>query len=111
MLRRFGSVCGLLGSLSAASAFASSAGDRPLLEELVVRAHPLPTEQLAQSYRVVEGDELLRRMDSTLGAVVGQMPGVTTTFFGQAVGRPVIHGLGGIRVRVMEDHIASLDAS
>lgn len=82
-----------------------------MLEEIVVHAHPLPTEQLAQSYRVVDGDELLRRMDGTLGAVVGQLPGVTTTFFGQAVGRPVIHGLGGTRVRVMEDHIASLDAS
>jgi iron complex outermembrane receptor protein len=82
-----------------------------VIEEVVVRAHPLPTDQLAQSYRVVDGAELLRRLDSNLGAVVGQLPGVSTTSFGQAVGRPVIHGLGGTRVRVMEDHIPSLDAS
>ncbi len=81
------------------------------IEEVIVRAHPLPTDQLAQSYRVVEGAELLRRLDANLGAVVGQLPGVSTTSFGQAVGRPVIHGLGGTRVRVMEDHIPSLDAS
>lgn len=82
-----------------------------VIEEVIVRAHPLPTDQLAQSYRVVEGAELLRRLDANLGAVVGQLPGVSTTSFGQAVGRPVIHGLGGTRVRVMEDHIPSLDAS
>lgn len=82
-----------------------------IVEEVIVRAHPLPAEQLAQSYRVMTGDELTRNLDSTLGATVGRLPGVTTTFFGQAVGRPVIRGLGGPRVRVMEDHIASLDAS
>jgi iron complex outermembrane receptor protein len=109
--RSFASAVAIVGSFSSLGAFAHTGDSRPLLEEVVVRAHPLPTEQLAQSYRVVDGDELLRRMDGTLGAVIGQLPGVTTTFFGQAVGRPVIHGLGGTRVRVMEDHIASLDAS
>jgi iron complex outermembrane recepter protein len=111
---------GVVGLVYAAGALAQAAETRsphsPLsshgvLEEVVVRAHPLPTEQLAQSYRVLSGDELSRRLDASLGAVVGQLPGVSTTSFGQAVGRPVIRGLGGPRVRVMEDHIASLDAS
>jgi iron complex outermembrane receptor protein len=105
---------GILSLLCAAGALAQpTAVDAHggLLEEIVVRAHPLRAEQLAQSYRVLQGDELARSLDANLGAVVGQLPGVSTSFFGQAVGRPVIHGLGGARVRVMEDHIASLDAS
>jgi iron complex outermembrane receptor protein len=90
---------------------AAASASPHIVETVIVRAHPLPAEQLAQSYRVLSGDELARKLDGTIGSVVGQLPGVGTTSFGQAVGRPVIHGLGGPRVRVMEDHIPSLDAS
>lgn len=105
---------GMLALFCTAGALAQTSGSphsAAVIETIVVRAHPLAAEELAQSYRVLSGDELARNMDATLGAVVGRLPGVSTTFFGQAVGRPVIHGLGGPRVRVMEDHIPSLDAS
>ncbi len=99
-------VVGLMGTATALAAPTVSP-----LEEVVVRAHPLSGEGLAQPVDRLQGEALARNLAGSLGEVVSRQPGVSTTFFGQAVGRPVIHGLGGPRVRVMEDRIASLDAS
>ncbi len=99
-------IAGLMGTAAAVAAPTSSP-----IEEVVVRAHPLSGEGLAQPVDRLQGEELARNLAGSLGEVVSRQPGVATTFFGQAVGRPVIHGLGGPRVRVMEDRIASLDAS
>jgi iron complex outermembrane receptor protein len=102
---------GLLLAGAEVAEASSQASGRTIVEEIVVRAHPLSAEKLAQPFSVLDGDALMRNLDSTLGGVVAHQPGVASTFYGQAVGRPVIHGLGGPRVRVLEDRIPSLDAS
>ena len=95
-------------------AFAGEApdGDEPLvLEEIVVVGHPLSGEGLAQATDVVTGEELDRKAADSIGATVGNEPGIHNSSFGAAVGRPVIHGLDGARVRIMEDRIDTLDVS
>ncbi|MEM9741320.1 MAG: TonB-dependent receptor [Pseudomonadota bacterium] len=81
------------------------------IEEVVVRAHPLAANGLAQPIETLSGDELTRSLGSNVGETVGRLPGIHNAPFGQAAGRPVIHGLGGPRVKVMEDRIDSMDAS
>ncbi|MFW6093025.1 MAG: TonB-dependent receptor [Pseudomonadota bacterium] len=81
------------------------------IEEVVVRAHPLSAEGLAQPVDRLAGEALARAASPSIGETVARRPGVAATSFGPAVGRPVIHGLGGPRVRVMEDRISTLDAS
>ncbi len=81
------------------------------LEELTVIAHPLSGEGLSQAAVVLEGERLERRRQSSIGATVSGEPGIHSAAFGDAVGRPVVHGLSGARVRVMEDRIDALDAS
>ncbi len=81
------------------------------LEEIIVKAHPLSDKGLAQDVRVLTGDELASELQSSLGETVAGQPGVRSASFGGAVGRPVIHGLGGARVKTTEDRIDSLDAS
>lgn len=83
----------------------------PRLETVVVIAHPLSAEGLALSAEVLEGEELARSLQSSIGETVGQVPGVHGASFGQAASRPVIHGLSGPRVRVMEDRVDALDVS
>lgn len=81
------------------------------VEEITIRAHPLSAEGLAQPVNVLEGEALARQLAPSLGETVGRLPGIHSASFGPAVGRPVIHGLGGARVRVMEDRIDTMDAS
>ncbi|MEQ8483210.1 MAG: TonB-dependent receptor [Pseudomonadales bacterium] len=81
------------------------------IETVVVTAHPLSAEGLALSSEVLEGDNLTRQLQSSIGETVGALPGVHAANFGQAASRPVIHGLSGPRVRIMEDRIDALDVS
>lgn len=81
------------------------------LEEIIVVAHPLSKEGLAQASDVLGGAELDRKAAGNIGATVGNQPGVHNASFGVALGRPVIHGLDGARVRIMEDRIDTLDVS
>ena len=81
------------------------------IEEIFVRAHPLSAEGLAQPISVLTRDVLRRVVSPSLAETLRDIPGVHSSNFGQAVGRPVIRGLGGPRVKVMEDRIDSLDVS
>ena len=81
------------------------------IEEVIVRAHPLSGEGLAQATDVMEADELERKAVDNIGATVGSEPGIHNSPFGAGAGRPVIHGLGGARVRIMEEQIDTLDVS
>lgn len=81
------------------------------MEELTVTAHPLSAEGLAQAGLVVEGETLTRNLSANIGETLHRLPGVHNSSFGNAAGRPVIRGLSGPRVRIMEDRIDSLDVS
>ena len=81
------------------------------IEEIIVTAHPLSGDGLAQSSDVLQGDELERKVVDNIGATVGNEPGIHNSSYGAGAGRPVIHGLGGARVRVMEEQIDTLDVS
>ena len=81
------------------------------IEEVIVLAHPLGREGLAQASDVLEADELERKAVDNIGATVGNEPGIHNSSYGVGAGRPVIHGLGGARVRVMEEQIDTLDVS
>lgn len=112
---RIACMCALCASFSAGNLHAADAddanGQETFYEELVVTAHPLSSEGLAQPTTVLEGDELNRALAGTLGETLINKPGIHSATFGQAVGRPVIRGLSGPRVKVMEDRIDSLDVS
>ncbi len=82
-----------------------------LVEEILVLAHPLARDGLAQPSDVLEADELDRKVVDNIGATVGNEPGIHNSSYGAGAGRPIIHGLGGARVRVMEEQIDTLDVS
>ncbi len=100
----------LLLAVLAGSAVSANAATREI-EEVIVVAHPLSAEGVAQASLVVEGAELQRTMAANIGSTLARQPGIHNSSFGAAVGRPVIQGLGGPRVRVMEDRIDALDVS
>lgn len=60
---------------------------------------------------VLAGDELQREMEATVAATLASMPGLAVASMGPAVSQPVIRGLTGDRVLILEDGTATGDAS
>jgi iron complex outermembrane receptor protein len=57
------------------------------------------------------GMNLRRQIANSLGKTLEQQPGVNNASFGPGVGIPVIRGLTGARIRVLQDGIGSNDAA
>ena len=60
---------------------------------------------------VMKGDVLQRQMTATVAATLASMPGLAVASMGPAVSQPVIRGLSGDRVLILEDGTATGDAS
>ncbi len=83
------------------------------LDEIVVTASPFsrPLGQVIAGVTILEGEDLQERLESSIGETLRNEPGVSSTFFGPGASRPIIRGLGGDRVRVLEDGIGTFDAA
>ena len=83
------------------------------IDQIVVTATPLSStvESLAQPASVLFGDELARKLSTSIGETLSQEPGLSSSYFGPVSSRPVIRGQFGERVRVLVNGLDSLDAS
>ena len=83
------------------------------IPEVIVTADPLGMVDghFITPAQVLEADDLRTRSVRSIGEAVGDELGVNSSDFGASVGRPVIRGLGGARVRVLENGIGSMDVS
>src|SRR5688572_6329996 len=71
----------------------------------VVSVSPTARPQF-ESYQpttVLDGQELTKNLEATIGATLSEAPGVSIREFGPASARPVIRGLDGDRISVLED--------
>lgn len=85
---------------------------REHIEEIVVTA-PLQrtTNELAKPVAVMTEEEIRQRAAPQLGEVLGELPGVSQSYFGPGSSRPVIRGLAGDNIRVLQNGLGLLDAS
>jgi iron complex outermembrane recepter protein len=60
---------------------------------------------------VLTKDDLARQINGSIGETLRRQPGISSSFFGPGASRPVIRGLGGARIRVLDFGLGSLDAS
>ncbi|MBL4567980.1 MAG: TonB-dependent receptor plug domain-containing protein, partial [Porticoccus sp.] len=83
------------------------------INEIVISASPLEENTLGinQTASVLTGGLLHKKAAATIGETLQHEPGVTNSGFGPGVGKPVIRGQGGNRVKVMQDSLGTLDAS
>lgn len=82
------------------------------VDEIVVTAgEPRTRLELAQPVSVLGGEELGLRLQPSLGETLAQEPGVNSTFFGPGASRPIIRGLGGDRVSMLQGGIGTGDVS
>lgn len=89
----------------------SASQSNTAIEEVVVQGHPLSSDGLAQPVIIIDDAELQGRKAASIGETLQGLPSMSSTSFGQAVGRPVIRGLAGARVKVLQDRIDTLDVS
>lgn len=66
---------------------------------------------VAQPATVIGKDELANGSGNTLGALLEGTPGVANSSFGAGVGRPVIRGMSGSRVKVLQNGVDAADLS
>lgn len=82
-------------------------------EDVVVSASVSPQSlaDTATSVSVLDQRELTTKAAVTIGETLAQEPGVSQTQYAPGSSRPVIRGLGGDRIRVLQDGIGAGDAS
>ena len=64
-----------------------------------------------QATNVLGGQELTKELQGTLGATLENQPGIALRSFGPGPARPVIRGLDGDRVLIVEDGLRMGDLS
>ena len=61
--------------------------------------------------KILQGNELLDKLGTTLGATLGNELGVSATGYGAGSSRPVIRGLEGARVQILQNGLSVGDVS
>ena len=77
--------------------------DLHFAEVVSVSPNARPQFESYQPTSVLSGQDLTKQLESTIGATLSESPGVAMRSFGPGPARPVIRGLDGDRVVVLED--------
>lgn len=87
--------------------------DENEIEKLIVTATVLGRSVLesATPVSILTGDQLEMNQSATLGETLKSVPGVNSTYFGPVASSPIIRGLDGPRVKVVQNGMDSSDAS
>jgi iron complex outermembrane receptor protein len=83
------------------------------VESLTVKSTPLdvPIAEMAQPATVMREEDLRRKRAASLGDTLSQELGVQSSAFGPGSSRPIIRGLDGARIRVLQNGVGTLDVS
>lgn len=81
------------------------------LPEVTITGNPLGSTALIAPATALSGEALLLRQKTTVGETLDGLPGIASTYFGPNASRPIIRGLDGDRIRILQNSGASVDAS
>ena len=89
------------------------AGNIDTIEELIITAspHDKRAEELPGAITVLDRRALQREVSATLGETLQNQPGMHSSSFGSGVGLPIIRGMDGNRVEVLNNGTSVADAS
>lgn len=83
------------------------------LEEIIVTSSLTDTrvDDVSTPLHIINEQTIIRDASQSLGEIVGGLVGVSSSDYGSAVGQPVIRGLGGSRVKVLNNGTMIRDIS
>ena len=99
--------------LLACAALARSVHAADALPEVVVTTTSAGSDNAAvpPPARALSGDELRDRQAGTLGETLSHEPGVSSSAFGAGASRPILRGLDGARVKMLQNGMSVSDVS
>ena len=100
----------MLAFAAPASALAQQAATLPAVT-VSASALALGSDDMSTPVSVLEGEELVRAREATLGETLAGQPGITSSHFGAGASRPIIRGMDGPRVKILSDGAEVQDAS
>lgn len=89
-------------------------------KDIIVRAHNIEVIghkensnllDFIPTVSLLEGKELQKERRTSLGDTLNSQVGINSTQFGPSASRPVIRGLDGDRIRILQNSLGTLDAS
>lgn len=102
----------LYSTLAPSLALAQHQHDAHTIEEiLVTTSQQRSRSDTALPVSVLSGERLMQNAAATLGETIRGSLGVHSSSFGAGVGQPVIRGLGGNRVTVLQNSLPIVDAA
>ena len=81
------------------------------LDDITITARSIENSALLVPAQQLSGAALAQRQGSTLGETLDNLPGIANSSFGPNVGRPVIRGMDGDRIRILQNSGANMDVS
>lgn len=99
---------------AAAHAQTQTQTDGQALPEVVVTSTPFNAGEGAQILspaKVLSGDELRNKLGNSLGDTLSQELGVSASAFGAGASRPIIRGMEGPRVKILQNGMSVSDVS
>ncbi|WP_102797698.1 TonB-dependent receptor domain-containing protein [Bowmanella denitrificans] len=83
------------------------------IETLIINASPIKRTVLesATPVSILSGEELDQNQAATLGETLKNTPGVNSSYFGPVSSSPIIRGLDGPRIKVVQNGLDASDAS
>jgi iron complex outermembrane receptor protein len=97
----------LISGLLSSTAFAQV---QPSLE-ITATGSQEATQSILTPTKILQGDELLNKLGTTLGTTLANELGVSATGYGAGSSRPVIRGLEGARVQILQNGLSVGDVS
>ncbi len=88
--------------------------DDKTLSEIVVTATPFNTNegtQILAPAKILSGDELHNKLANSLGDMLSHELGVSSSAFGAGASRPIIRGMEGSRVKILQNGMSVADVS
>ncbi len=104
---------GAVGQVVADEPIEFAAAESGAIDTIIVEADPFgrSADEMLQPVDVISGDELDQKRRGSIGEVLENEPGISTSDFGPAVGRPIIRGQSGGRVSVLYNGVGAMDVS
>ncbi len=101
----------LTAGFTPARAQSTAVDDAHHLDEVTITARSLESRSLLVPSQQLSGAALTQRQGSTLGETLDNLPGIANSSFGPNVGRPIIRGMEGDRIRILQNSGSNTDVS